>query len=39
MLWFYFRNSILDNAIDIWKNAEIAIQGDIIDGKNLEKTK
>jgi hypothetical protein len=30
MLWFYYRNSILDNAIDIWNYAELAIHGDII---------
>ncbi len=22
VLWFYFKNSILDNAVDIWRNAE-----------------
>ena len=23
VLWFYFKNSILDNAVDIWENARL----------------
>lgn len=26
VLWFFYKNSLLDNAIDIWENAEYEIK-------------
>ena len=26
VLWFFYKNSLLDNAIDIWENAEYDIK-------------
>ena len=29
VLWFYYKNSMVDNAIDIWKNARETIQKEL----------
>lgn len=29
VLWFFFKNSMLDNAIDIWENAEFDIKHEL----------
>ena len=29
VLWFYYKSSMIDNAVDIWKSASIAIQKEL----------
>ena len=31
VLWFYYKSSMIDNAIDIWKNARAIIQQELDD--------
>jgi len=41
VLWFYFKNSILDNAVDVWRNAEEELTRELPQSKhqvNLRKS-
>lgn len=29
VLWFYFKSSMLDNAIDVWENAEFELRNQV----------
>lgn len=29
VLWFYYKTSMIDNAVDIWKNASVTIQKEV----------
>lgn len=34
MLWFYFKQSLLDNAFEVWKNAESHITQEVASKSN-----
>lgn len=29
VLWFYHKNSMIDNAIDVWNNAMVAVEAEL----------
>ena len=37
VLWFYFKNSVLDNAVDIWQNARVSISKEVEANKEAYK--
>ena len=38
ILWFFYKNSVLDNGIEIWKNAQTILEEEMKADTNERKT-